>query len=100
MEVLTDGRRRRTRREWMKIIERFNSTNLSTVEFCKEENISRSSLATWRRKLKKKRSQRAKSTKHAAFVELAPLPTESSPSSMNSEFELTFPGGITLRWKG
>ena len=102
MEILADGRTRRTRTEWVKIMERFNSSRLSTIEFCEREKISRSSLATWRRKLKGKRKHRAKSKKRPAFIELTPAPIESSHSLMSSEseFELTFPGGVTLRWKG
>jgi hypothetical protein len=102
MEILADGRTRRTRTEWVKIIDRFNSTRLPTIEFCEREAISRSSLAIWRRKLKSKRKHRARSTKRPAFIELTPARTGSSDSPVNSEseFELTFPGGVTLRWKG
>ena len=100
MEVLADGRTRRTRTEWVEIIERFNSTSLRTTEFCRKEKISRSSLATWKRKLNGKTKERRSSKRRAAFIELAPVPVE-SPSFVGSgcDFELSFPGGVTLRWK-
>ncbi len=108
MEVIADGHPRRTRRtrrtrsEWVEIIERFDSTRLPTIEFCKRERISRSSLANWRRKLKGMRRRRAKPKERPAFIELGQAPIDSSESPLNSEseFELTFPGGVTLRWKG
>ncbi len=102
MEVLADGRIRRTRTEWVGIIERFDSTSLRTTEFCKKEKISRSSLATWRRKLKGKSRRRTMSKGHPPFIELSPAPVEPVHSSVNSDstFELIFPGGVTLRWKG
>jgi hypothetical protein len=88
----------------VKIIERFNSTRLSPIEFCEREEVSRSSLAIWRRKLKSERKSGAKATKRPAFIELTPAPTESPDSPMpvhsGSEFELALPGGVTLRWKG
>jgi hypothetical protein len=101
MEVLADGRTRRTRTEWVEIIERFDSTSLRTTDFCRNEKISRSSLSTWRRKLKGKTKGRLSSKQRTAFIELAPAPVE-SPSFVGSgcDFELSFPGGVTLRWKG
>ncbi len=98
MQVLTDGRVRRTPSEWEKIIERYRRSSLPVAAFCEKESISRSAFSTWSRRLK------ADHKKKPAFVELARPAKKSAalPSAVTHEtsFELTLPGGVTLRWKG
>jgi len=98
MQVLADGRVRRSAGEWEKIIERHRKSRLSIAAFCEKEEISRSAFSTWNRQLKGGQRTRP------AFVELA-RPAKKSvvpPSAVPHEtsFELAFPGGVTLRWKG
>jgi transposase-like protein len=94
MRVLADGRVRRTRSEWQKIMRRFEKSGLTVAAFCGREEISASAFSDWRRKLS------VKGVKKPSFVELtpsAPPPRASLPA--RGEFELSLPGGVVLRWK-
>ena len=96
MEVLADGRVRRTRSEWEKILRRFDKSELGIAKFCEKESISRSAFTNWKRRLD------GGSKKRPAFVELSPVSVKSRSTarSLETEFELHFPGDVTLRWKG
>ena len=101
MQVLADGRIRRTSGEWEKIIARYQKSSLAIAAFCEREEISTSAFASWKRKLigGRKRSP--------SFVELTrpslnPTvePVATSISHAETAFELVLPGGVTLRWRG
>ncbi len=98
MQVLVDGRVRRSAREWQKIIERYRKSSLSIAAFCEKEEISRGAFSTWRRRLSGDQKKRP------AFVELtrprAKSPAATSAPERETFFELTFPGGVSLRWRG
>jgi len=101
MQVLADGRVRRTSGEWEKIIAQHRESRLPIASFCEKEQISRSAFASWKRKLSGGRK------KSPAFVELTrPLasptakPTVASIPPAGTSFELVLPGGVTLRWSG
>jgi hypothetical protein len=96
MEVLADGRVRRTEAEWRALFERFEKSGLSLVAFCRRTKLSRNSFLKWRRRL-------AGSARPApAFVEWlasAPAKPEAVDERGAGEFELSLPGGVILRWK-
>ena len=98
MQVLSDGRVRRSAGEWEKIIARYRNSSLSIAAFCEKEEISRGAFSTWRRQLSDDQKKRP------AFVELtrprAKSPATPSAPARETFFELTLPGGVTLRWKG
>ncbi len=101
MQVLADGRVRRTSVEWEEIIARHRESGIPIAAFCEKEEISRSAFASWRRKLRGSRE------KPATFVELthprakpAMKPATRSTPSEGTSFELALPGGVTLRWRG
>jgi len=98
MQVLSDGRIRRTAEEWKEIIDRFDKSGLPVAAFCEREEISRSAFTSW----KQKRGGRQR--KAPSFVELSgPVTRKSAPApvaSSQTSFELALPGGVTLRWKG
>lgn len=96
MEVLADGRVRRTRSEWEKILRRFDKSELGIAKFCEKESISRSAFTNWKRRLN------GGLKKRPAFVEFTPVSVKSSATAPSDEtdFELHFPGGVTLRWRG
>jgi hypothetical protein len=100
MKVLADGRVRRTSSEWKKIIDRQGKSGLSIQAFCEKEEVSRGAFATWKRRLRGSHMSR----KRPEFVEVT-RPTRASPLpslvlSEGTSFELAFPGGVTLCWKG
>ncbi len=96
MQVLSDGRVRRSADEWKKIMDRYRRSTLPVAAFCEKEDISRSSFAAWKGRLS------GPPGKKPAFIELArparKMPAVSSPSTEIS-FELDLPGGVTLRWQ-
>ncbi len=101
MQVLADGRIRRTSGEWEKIIARHRKSSLPIGAFCEREEISRSAFASWKRKLSGDRK------KSPSFVELTrpslsptAKPSARSISQAGTAFELVLPGGVTLRWRG
>ena len=102
MQVLSDGRIRRTTPEWKEILDRFGTSGLPIAAFCEKEEISRSAFASWKKKLRDRRE--TAQPKSPAFVELSGVVAKkSAPPTMDStetSFELALPGGVTLRWKG
>lgn len=98
MRVLSDGRVRRTRSEWQAIMQAFEKSGLTVVEFCEREKISASVFAAWKRRFSESEAA------PPGFVELkASASTSPSPprpaAPATSKFELTLPGGAVLRWK-
>ena len=79
-------RRRRGRSEWIEICERFESSGLSSSEFCERERLALSSLQRWRRRLNK-----------SQFTELVPT---TRPSAESWRLDVEIPGGVVLRFRG
>ncbi len=102
MQVLSDGRIRRTEPEWKEIIDRFGKSGLPIAEFCEKEEISRSAFASWKQKLRGGRE--TAQPKAPSFIELSGVVAKkSAPPAMvltGTSFELALPGGVTLRWQG
>jgi len=94
MQALSDGRVRRSRAEWQQIVNRYEKSSLSEAEFCRHEEVLRGTFVNWRRRLRRP----AKAP--GAFVEVvrSPVLPEVQPS-VGGEFEISLPGGVTLRWK-
>lgn len=102
MQVLSDGRIRRTALEWEEILDRFGKSSLPIAAFCEREEMSRSAFASWKKKLRSLRE--TAQPKAPAFVELSGVVAKRSTppvvASAGTSFELALPGGVTLRWKG
>lgn len=98
MQVLADGRVRRTVAEWREVIEAQESSGLSVLAFCEREKLSRSAFTRWRREVKPQSARPVEA--EPSFVEL-PLPRAAVErrSLGPGELELSLPGGVTLRWK-
>lgn len=95
MRVLADGRVKRSAAEWRKLFEKCEASGLSAMAFCQRAGIPRSTFTRWQQRVQVVPSQ----AQTAAFVEL-PLPVAGSSASLApGEFELSLPGGVTLRWK-
>ncbi|MFQ5352256.1 MAG: hypothetical protein ACE5D3_04200 [Candidatus Binatia bacterium] len=91
MQVLSDGRVRRSRNEWQQVLRRFQESGLSEPAVCSREKISRGTFVQWKRRLRSEDSGPI-----TPFIEVGPLETSSTP---RGEYELTLPGGVSLRWK-
>jgi hypothetical protein len=98
MRTLSDGRQRRSRQEWKKIVDRFERSGLSENRFCKDHGLTRKTFRTWRKHFAEEGEPIATPT----FVELAaPRSKPEGPPepSDGASFELCLPGGVTLRWR-
>jgi len=96
MRVLADGRVKRSAAEWQEVFEACAESGLSALAFCRRAGIPRSTFTRWQQRVQVVPAQ----AQTGAFVEL-PLPAAGSRASLApGEFELSLPGGVTLRWKG
>lgn len=96
MQVLADGRVRRTEAEWRGVVERFEKSGLSVSAFCRRAKLSRSVFVRWRQHLA------GRPIPSPAFVEWI-APSSAAPERGDDrgagDFELSLPGGVVLRWK-
>jgi hypothetical protein len=96
VQVLADGRVRRTEAEWRGLIERFEKSGLSMTAFCRRAKLPRGSFVKWRRQLVARRSPAP------AFVEWIAPPLAEPVRGEGQDagrFELSLPGGVVLRWQ-
>ena len=91
MDVLSDGRTRRTTAEWRAIFERFEASGLSALAFCRQERVSRSAFARWRLQ------SRGTPAPTGRFIELHAGSLDETRSVTPGGFELVLPGGAVLR---
>jgi hypothetical protein len=84
-------RPRRDKKQWTEISKRFDSSGLSTREFCQREDLALSSFQRWRRRLGSNAS--------AEFVELVPT-VQSSVASSSWSLDVSLPNGVRLRFDG
>lgn len=95
MRVLADGRVKRSVAEWRGVFEKCEASGLSAVAFCQRAGIPRSTFTRWQQRMQVVPAQ----AQTAAFVELPLSGAGSNASLAPGEFELSLPGGVTLRWK-
>ncbi len=90
MQVMSNGRVRRSEGEWREIISRYEQSGLSGRDFCRNEQIRPSSFWRWRQKL-------------AAAVganQFIPVTTASPEPSSSWTLLITLPNGCQLRLEG
>ncbi len=77
MRKQADGKIRRSREEWERIFERFQSSGMTGAAFCRREKIAKGSFEKWKKKI-----DRASKTVAVAptFVEW-PSPTDPTSAS-------------------
>lgn len=93
MRAQANGRVRRSRAEWRKILDRFETSGLSEAVFCDREGIAKGSFSRWKHFFRTSEAQKP------AFVELSPRAQPSSVPLEAGEMELVLPGSVRLRWK-
>ena len=82
---------RRTEKQWIEILRRFESSGGGSSEFCRREGLPLSSLQRWRSRLGRAFSEK--------FVELVP-PMATAVSLASWSLEVSLPGGACLRFQG
>lgn len=95
MQVMSNGRVKRSASEWREIIERCERSGLSRQAFCSKNKIAKASFDKWKGRLSKRPDSLASS-----FVEIPVLSDDSTSAAVTTrgEFEMVFPGGVVLRW--
>ena len=90
------GRIRRSAKQWVEIVRRFEASGLGAGAFCRREHVPASSFHRWRR--------RVGLAKPTGFVELVPGPSPAAaPSSAeppNWSVELRLPNGLSIQVRG
>lgn len=82
---------RRSEKQWIAIMKRFEASGLGSKEFCRREGVSPSSFQRWRRRLG--------SIPAGEFVEL--VPDSSSTMAMPTwSLDVALPNGVCLRFRG
>ena len=81
---------RRSEEQWTEILRRFDSSGLSSRQFCERDRIPLSSLQRWQRRLR--------SVAPAKFVEIVPRVVPSAIATSWS-VEVSLPNGTTLRFQ-
>jgi len=94
---------RATRAEWVKRVERWQDSGLTAKEFAAELDVSPSSLAYWKLKLRRERGTGGKVEAHGAqpsvaaapkFLQLLPTTTD---ADVGAPLELVLRGGVVVR---
>lgn len=83
-------RKRRSEAEWTEVFRRFESSGLSSREFCRRQDLALSSFQRWRSRLGRVAA--------AEFVELVPTSTVSTPPATWS-LDVALPNGVCLRFR-
>lgn len=91
--VLHEKWRRRSRREWEEILDRFEASGLTLRRFCESEGLSHSTFERWRSQLLRERSG---GPGHAGFVDAGLIGTREATRSGRLELTLELGGGLVL----
>lgn len=89
MELMSNGRVRRSEGEWREILSQWEGSGLSAQEFCRKQELQVSSFQRWRQKLNG-------SLARNEFVAISPLPSPVSSWTL----EVTLPNGSRLQFQG
>lgn len=89
MQVMSNGRCRRTESEWRQILARWGQSGRSGRDFCRTEGIQFSSFQRWRQRV-------GAPPAVSDFVTV----TSPRPSGPSWTLEITLPNGGTIRWQG
>jgi hypothetical protein len=92
MQLMSNGRVRRTEIEWREILTRWKQSGLGPAEFCKKEDLRPTSFQRWQERLGVEPAQ-------AQFVPV----TSEGPSMIATPswaLEITLPNGVQLRFQG
>jgi hypothetical protein len=89
-----EQRVRRSREQWRELLERFEHSGQSREQFCREQGLTLSSFAHWRRELGKAGARRRAVASAPFFLEVSP---HASGAPGNWDVELELGAGMVLR---
>ena len=87
-------RQRRNREEWRALLERFEHSGQSREQFCREQGLTLSSFAHWRRELGKAGAGGQAVTASPLFLEVT---AQASTPAGSWDVELELGSGMVLR---
>jgi hypothetical protein len=89
MQVMSNGRVRRSQAEWAEILKSYRTRGLEAEEFCRREQIHLGSFLRWQRRL-------GVAGALSDFVSMSPAASTRAPWTL----EISFPNGCQLRIQG
>ncbi|MBM3288374.1 MAG: hypothetical protein FJY88_13670 [Candidatus Eisenbacteria bacterium] len=92
MQVMANGRVRRTEEEWRTLLGRWKKSGVGPREFCRKESVQLSSFLRWQQRLQGSPAQ----SDFAPVVSIPPLETRTSSWMLG----VTLPNGVTLELRG
>lgn len=92
MQVMANGRVRRTEEEWRTLLARWKRSGIGAREFCRKESIQLSSFVRWQQRLQESPAQ-------SAFVPVVSIPP-SATLATSWTVEVTLPNGAKLELRG
>lgn len=90
MQVMSNGRVRRSEAEWQAIVARWKKSGQKPAAFCRREQIELASFLRWQRKLDG-------SGDESSFV---PVTKSASPPPSTWSLTISLPNGCELRFQG
>ncbi len=75
------------------LIEQWKKSDKSTVDFCKEHNLLKSSLYYWHKQLKKEEQLRRKEKSRNKFI---PVKITKEKEQLNQLIEIIYPNGVKV----
>ena len=90
---------RRTKAQWIKLLEDKQQSNLTIDEYCKQHQVTVSSFYAWRAKLNKQSANDNADLTAKPNDDWLPLTLSPPTTTTTWDIALDLPGGITLRMK-
>ncbi len=92
MQVMANGRIRRTEEEWRTLLARWKKSGIGAREFCRKESVQLSSFLRWQQRLQESPAR----SEFVPVVSIPPLATETPSWTV----EVTLPNGAKLELRG
>jgi hypothetical protein len=92
MQVMSNGRVRRTEEEWRTLVARWKKSAVGARVFCRKESVQLSSFLRWRQRLQESPTQ-------PEFVPIVSIPPSATTTS-SWAIEVRLPHGVKLELRG
>ena len=92
MQVMSNGKVRRTKDEWREILARWKRSGVAPEEFCRKQDLRLSSFRRWQERLDNDSAR----MQFVALTPEEPAATTAPPWVL----EVTLPNGVQLRFQG
>ncbi len=79
-------------------MEKWQASRLSQLEFCKREDLSKSTFGYWRKKYREEKGQPKRSRKTAmkTFIPVEVSKTTEVPVLSDGQIQITYPNGVKV----